>query len=323
MVEQALEVGRDEDIHRRRDGLLEGADTVVGARGDEIGEHVVGVGGDDEPAHGKAEQLGVVAREDIAEVAGGHDELDLVAERDGACAHELRIGIEVVGDLGCESPDIDGVRARERDALLGEASDEVGIGEDALHACLGVVEGAANSANTHVGTLLADHLELLDIRDLPVGVEDADADVVDIGEALEGRLAGIAGGCGEHEYAVGILLARAVHEMGEDLQGHILERAGGAVEELEHPVPSQLADRRDARVVERGAVGSRYARGDLLGGVVLEERSEHLERGLLEALAADLREVERFVGEVVPDIKTSVGSDARPDCELSCYRFSA
>ena len=111
--------------------------------------------------------------------------------------------------------------------------------------------------------------------------------------------------------------------MGEDLQGHVLERARWAVEELEHPILSQLADRRDAGVVERGAVCSGNARGELLGAEVLEERSEHLERGLLEALTADLREVERLIGEIVPDIEPSVGRDARPDCELSCYRFSA
>ncbi len=55
---------------------------VVGAGGEEIGQHVVLVGSADQLPHGQTHPLCVVACQDVAEVAGGHTEVHLVAEGD-------------------------------------------------------------------------------------------------------------------------------------------------------------------------------------------------------------------------------------------------
>ena len=82
VVQHALQVGGDEDVHRGGDGLEERALAVVGAGGQEVEQHVVLVGRHHEVLDRQAEQLGIVAGEDIAEVAGRHHELDLVADVD-------------------------------------------------------------------------------------------------------------------------------------------------------------------------------------------------------------------------------------------------
>ena len=116
VVEHALEVGRDEDVHRGGDRLHEVAATVVAARPEEVGEHLVGVGGHDEPPDGKAESLGIVAGEHVAKVARGHAEVDGIAQADGATPHELGIRVNIVDDLRDETTNIDGVGTREGDA---------------------------------------------------------------------------------------------------------------------------------------------------------------------------------------------------------------
>jgi len=82
VVQHALQVGGDEDVHRGGDGLEERALTVVGTGGQEVEQNVVLVGSHHEVLDRQAEQLGVVAGEDIAEVAGRDHELDLIANVD-------------------------------------------------------------------------------------------------------------------------------------------------------------------------------------------------------------------------------------------------
>ena len=111
-VEHALEVGADEDVHRRRNGREERAVAVVDAGGQEVSQHVVLVARDDELGNGQTHALGVVAGQDIAKVAGRHAELHGIAGLDGTGAQQLRIGGKVVDDLRHQAPDVDGVGAR-------------------------------------------------------------------------------------------------------------------------------------------------------------------------------------------------------------------
>ncbi len=90
---------------------MEGAATVIGTCRDEVREDVVCVRSHDELVDGKAKPFGVVASQDVAEVACGHAEVNLVTDRDGVCAYQLRVGIEVVGDLRHKTSDVDGIRA--------------------------------------------------------------------------------------------------------------------------------------------------------------------------------------------------------------------
>ena len=115
-VEHALQVGADEDVHRRRDGREERTVAVVDAGGQEVSQHVVLVACDDELGDGQTHALGIVAGQDIAKVAGRYAELHGVAGLDGAGAQQLRIGGKVVDDLRHQAADVDGVGARKHRA---------------------------------------------------------------------------------------------------------------------------------------------------------------------------------------------------------------
>ena len=73
LEQQALEIGGDLDVHRRRLRRLDAARLVDAAR-QRARENVVLVGGDDQPLDRQAHPLGVIARENVAEIAGRHGE---------------------------------------------------------------------------------------------------------------------------------------------------------------------------------------------------------------------------------------------------------
>ena len=144
VVQHALEVGRDEDVHARRGSGEERSVAVIGTGGEEVVEHVVLVAGNHELGHGQPQALGIVAGEDVAKVAGGHAELHGVAGLDGAGAQQLRVGGKVVHHLRDQAAHVDGVGAGESHALRGETLGELAVGEDALDRALGVVKIAAH-----------------------------------------------------------------------------------------------------------------------------------------------------------------------------------
>ena len=115
---------------------MELAPPVIAAGADEIGQYVVGVGGADQLADRQAHPPREFAGENIAEVAGRDDEVDLVAERDRSGQHQIGIGLEIVGDLRRKAAEVDGIRARQPDAGLCRPAVRLVVGEDRLDACL-------------------------------------------------------------------------------------------------------------------------------------------------------------------------------------------
>ena len=111
VVQKSFKVRRNQDIHRRRNGLEELAIAVIHALGKEIGEHVVAVARHNELANGKAHALRKIPSKHIAEIAGGNAELDGVAACDLARTNELGIRIEVIHDLRGQTADVNGVCA--------------------------------------------------------------------------------------------------------------------------------------------------------------------------------------------------------------------
>ena len=233
--------------------------------------------------------------------------------------HELRVGVHVVGDLRHEAPDVDGVGAGEHGAGRGEARPQLGVGKDALDLRLGVVEVAADAGDGHVGAALAGHLQVLDVADLAVGVEDGDAGAGHVGKALEGGLAGVAGGGGHDHDVLATALARHAHQARQHLQRHVLEGAGGAMVELEQPVGAQRGERGHGGGVEVGAVGAGDAGGDLVSGVVGEQRAQHVACGGVVVLAGDAGQVDLGLAELVGHVQAAVGGDAGKNCLLACY----
>ena len=111
---------------------------------------------------------------------------------------------------------------------------ERGIGENFLHAGLGVVEVALDGADRHVGALLGGHLALLHGADAVFGVEHDHLRARDVLKALERRLAGIAGCCDQYDrrFSIRRLFKRAGQKVRQNLQRHVFKRAGWAVPQL-------------------------------------------------------------------------------------------
>ena len=275
--QQALEVRADEDIHRRGYGGIEIAVLIIYAGVDEIREDVVGVGCADELIDRQTHFIGVVAGEDIAEVAGRDGDVDLLAEGDLPRVDHIAVGGNIVYDLRQQAAPVDGVRRAEHHAVLLEDRVGLGIGEDALDGGLGVVKVAADGTDVDVLALLGIHLMLLHRGHAVDRIENDDLRMRNVAEALERRLAGIAGGRHEDDgvLAVADLRKRLGQEMRQYLQRHVLERAGGAVPELQQihfcAVIGNGRERSGILSAElRGGIGGIDAFGDLLRGEIGE-----------------------------------------------------
>ena len=234
MVEQALKVRGHEDVHAGRSSLIELPLRSVSAGGEEVGQDVVLVGGADQLADRQAHLLCIVAGQNIAEVAGGNAEIDLVAKADLSRLEQLGISGEVIDDLRHEAAPVDGIGAGKADVPLGQFGRNGFIPEDLLHAGLGVVEVAAHSIDSDICTLLRGHLQALDLAGAARGVEHGDLDARDVVVAVQRGLAGVAAGRHEDEglFGAGEVLLCLHEELRHQLKGIILEGAGRAVPQL-------------------------------------------------------------------------------------------
>ena len=253
----ALQVAGHQDVHGRRGGLIEFPAPVVHAGVDEVGQHVVSVGGAHQFGHRQPHPPGVFPGQYVAEVARGHDEIHRFAQPDLPPKHQIAIGLEIVGHLGGQPPDVDGVGAGQPRAGGRRPAVLLVVGEYVLHAGLGVVEIAPDRANAHVAAGLGDHLGLLHVADAAVGIEYHDPRALDIVEALQRRLAGVAAGGGEdHDLLVHAQLGLGGGDQpGQHGQRHVLEGRGGAAKQLEHEVRPHLLNGREIRCLELAGIG--------------------------------------------------------------------
>ena len=108
--QQALEVGRDQDIHRGRSRGVEITVFVVGAAlFEKVGQHVVAVGGADELVHRQAHLTRDVRGQDVAEVAGRDADVDLVPHFDCAALYHIAVRGNIVRDLRRKAAPVDGI----------------------------------------------------------------------------------------------------------------------------------------------------------------------------------------------------------------------
>ena len=263
---------------------MEGAVPVVNAGAEEVRQHIVAVGRADQLAHRQAHVLGVVGRQNVAEVAGRDAEVHLVSHGDGAGAHQVAVCRDVIDHLGQDAAPVDGVGRRQEVAPLVQFRPDGLIGEDPLHARLGIVKVADDRPDIHVLPLLSHHLLLLDGGDAVLGVVDLDAGLGHIGKALHSSLAGVAGG--GHQNTGRSLLAGfpqgGGQQLGQHLQGHVLERGGWAMPQFQAVgAILHLPHRRGGRIVKLLRTVSVMTEGQqFFLGVVRQVQGHHLGRPL-------------------------------------------
>ena len=173
---------------------MEGPVPVIDAGAEEIRQHVVAVGGADQPVYRQAHALCVVRCQNVAEVAGGNAEVHLVPHGESAVPHQIAVGGDVVDHLGQDTAPVDGVGRGQEITPLVQLRPDSFIGEDTLNAGLGVIKVADDRPDIHILSLLRHHLPLLHGRDAVLGVVDLNTRLWHIRKAGHGRLAGIAGG---------------------------------------------------------------------------------------------------------------------------------
>ena len=203
MVKQTLQIRRDQNIHAGRSGLEELPLGRIRAGGEEIRQDVVLVGRADQLAHRQTHLLGIIARKDVAEVAGGDAEVHLVAKGDRSGLEQLGIGREVVDDLRHQTAPVDRIGTGQADIPLCQLCRDGPIAEDPLHAGLGIVKVATHGVDGDIFALLRCHLQTLDLAGAARGEEDCDLHTGDVVVAVQRGLAGIAAGRHEDQGLLG------------------------------------------------------------------------------------------------------------------------
>ena len=76
-----------------------GAVTVIRAGSQEIEQHIVLIGRNNQMLDRQAQQLRIISGKNITEITGRYHELDLIANIDDLLFEQLRVSGEIVDDL--------------------------------------------------------------------------------------------------------------------------------------------------------------------------------------------------------------------------------
>eukprot|EP00053_Salpingoeca_punica_P020194 m.210287 g.210287 ORF g.210287 m.210287 type:complete len:581 (-) comp17817_c0_seq5:5838-7580(-) len=306
LKEVALKVGRNVNVHGRRARLLDKALRLVLEAGEEAVQNVVLVGGHDKLVSGQAHALCVVARKDVAKVAGGHNKVDLVANLVLGHLHPAEVAEPVVDDLSEDARPVDAVDGAEADAGV-----ELLVAKELLHNRLAVIKGAADRHVVHVLVHHAGHLSFLDRRDLASRKEHKDFHAELAAQTGNGRTASVAAGGSQNRLLSAVAEQEELKKVAHKLQSHVLERGGRAVELLQQIEAAVVgeADQRGDVLVAEGAVGcphhglERRAGNVLRADVALHHLDGEIGVGelapLLDLLGRDLRQLGRDVQAAV------------------------
>ena len=255
MVEQTLKIARNQDVHGRRDRLVKIALLVINARLQEIRQYVVAVRRTDQFRDGKPHALGIITRENIAEIARRHAEVDELARCNRPLFQEFGIGAEVVDDLRHEPAPVDRICRRQLDVPSGKLLSKGLVAENLLDAVLRIVKIPLDRDDTDICALLRAHLQVLDLRHAARRIEHEDLDLIDIGKTFERRLARVArrGNENQNLSVLTRLLERRLQKLRQKLQCHVLERTRRPVPELQYGEFLERVHGRDAHVVKLAA----------------------------------------------------------------------
>ncbi len=281
LEEQAFEIARDLDIHRRA-GRGRHALHVIAPGLEGAVEDVVDVGGDHQPVDGHAHALGDEAGEDVAEVPGRHAETDLAvgsAERDGRR--------HIIDGLGQDTGPVDGIHTGEAHRVA-----EAVIVEQRLHDRLAVVEVALHGDVVNIRRQHRRHLPALHVADLAMRMQDEDRRMAAVAEGLDGSAAGIAGRGADDGGPPVMAGERPVHQPRQQLHGHVLEGQCRTMEEFQQPlIVVELLQGRHGGMAEGGIGFGDHGLQLGLGNRARHERRENRKGHLFVALAAQAAEI--------------------------------
>ena len=233
--QQPLQIAGDQNVHRGADGGMERPVPIVNAGTEEIRQHIVAVGRADQLAYRQAHALGIIRCQNVAKVTGGDAEVHLVTHGNGVIPNQIAVSGDVVDHLRQNTAPVDGIGGGQEESPPVQLRPDGFIGEDPLHAGLGIVKVADDRPDVHILSLLGHHLLLLYGGHAVLGIVDLNPGLWHVGKALHGRLAGIAGG--GHQNAGRPLLAGfpqgCGQQLGQHLQCHVLECGGGTVPQLQ------------------------------------------------------------------------------------------
>ena len=288
IVDEALEVRRLRDVHRRARGLHHVARRAhaVAPGPKEFIEYVVLVRGDDEPRDREPHHPRHVARAHVAEIARRHGEGDLLVVR----RRDRKIALEVVHDLGDEPCPVDGVDGTDMVPRL-----EREVVRHGLHHVLAVVEYAAHGDVEDVGVRQRIHLRGLERAHLACRRQHEDPHPALTLHRILRRRARVAGGGAEDVQLLAAPTQHVFEERAEQLHRDVLEREGWPVGQVQQvQARLQRTDRRDRLRPEGfGRVRAIQDVAQILGGNIVDEPREDLEGELAITERAPGCEVDR------------------------------
>ena len=209
-------------------------------------QNVVLVGGNHQPPDRQAHFARDVACEDVAEIAGGHGEIDLPVRRAKADG-----GGEVIDHL-CQHPaPVDRVHPRQPDLIA-----KCVVVEHVLQPCLRIVEIAVNRQRVHVGLNRRGHLAALHIRNAAMREENEHIDIIKPAKRLDRRRSGIARGGADNGDAAALLGQFDLKKLPDHLHGEILERQRRAVEKFQQVMAGGKLHQGRAGGVAKARVGA-------------------------------------------------------------------
>jgi len=313
IIEVALEIARDLDIHRRAQRRSHRSGTVD-ARIEIARKDVVLVGGQHQPLDRQPHAAGHVTGEDVAKVSGRHAEAHLL--RAGGLLNTER-RVKIVDDLRENAGPVDGVD-RAQPAGIAERQ----IVEEILDDVLAIVEGAFDSQVADVIVQHRGHLAFLHRADPALRVHHEDADARAAAHAVDRGAAGVAAGRRDNVQFAARLAQRIFEEVAEKLQRDILEGEGRPVKQLQQVDRPDLHHRRDFGMAE-GRVTARHDAAQ--GGVrdVVRKEPDDLEREILVAQRAPSRQAVADIGDGRRQIQPAVASQAGENGLLKRQRLAA
>ncbi|MNU74196.1 hypothetical protein D3C71_636930 [compost metagenome] len=301
VVDEALEVRRFRDVHRRAARVVRfgGLAHAVDARAEEFVEHVVFIRRRNQFRDRQAHHAGDMAGADIAKVARRHRERHFLLVAGGRC----QVTAEVVDDLRHDTRPVDGVDGADLLFCL-----ERQIVRHGLDHILAIVEHAFDGDVVDIRVLQAEHLRRLEGAHFLVRRQHEDADALLAAHRVFGRAARVARR-GAKDIEFGARLGQGVFkQIAQQLHGHVLEGQGRAVRQcLQHQGGRSALDGVFFEHAQRRDVGRVFAGA----GVLVDCLGIGFRRQCLQVRGRDIG------GELLQDFECQVGiRQCAPGVEL-------